>query len=489
MALTYQELLGNLSKGLAGQDFMSYAKNYNIPVTYNQDTNRLLVNNTPVDMQRAGLELQQGLLMGTEQNYGQLLAPFIQQTGDLLAMAPYETPDWIKTFVQSMAQQQLAPWAYNLDEDPAVIDAREQLENTMSEMAGKRGFLYGSAQQDLTQAAFNKIAPMFEETAYRRREDFLNRQLQLANTIMQWDDMQARRTASQNELTKVKADFLIQLNARDLEVFKTMLSQRRFEMELALEDQRFEMEKKEKENEIAWKKIDELGYVDNSTSVILGIPAGTVASWAKKMIAQHQYDLNISAQKHKYDLEMLLVNKKIEMELINERERVNTESQMKLMEIEYGFKTAMAEVQEKHRREVEAKRKAEAEAQAKKAEEAARIEAQEKADAKFAEEKEKTELNTEYKYASSQLKAKYVSNYIIPEKKQRAAVNFLTKLYFDGTISNPTYNRLIAEYGLPAYDGSLDYNNLTDLQRLTGYGMNIGVNPDYHDWIGAISGR
>jgi hypothetical protein len=446
---TYQEILSNLNQGLASQNFNQYASGYGVPVTYNQDVNRLLVGGTPVDIANSGLQVQNGQLIGSETAYQQLLAPFLEkQTGEVLQTKAYETPEYIKQFIKDMAQQQLAPWNYNIDEDPSVQAARAQLEQSMSELAGKRGFLYGTAQQDIVQQEFSKIAPYFEEVAYQKNKDFLSRQMELAGVVMQWDDMQAQRKMKEAELIQMKADFMMQLSARDLEIFKVLLSNRRFEMELALDQQKFDMEKKEADIEKAWRSVNELGYANNETAQILGIKPGTEAGWVKKMIAQHQMEMSTMAEQHKYDLKMLQVNKKIEMDLLKEQDRVNTASQLRLMEIEYGYNVSLENLKEKNKREYEAKLKAEAEAKAKQAE----LEAKAEAESKAAEAARLDSEDRMYNMAKNAMEGVYGS---YPSAANKAgATQLLYNLYKNGEISNPVYNRLIYEYRLPDYTPS-----------------------------------
>lgn len=452
--MDYEQVLSNLNQGFAGQNFPAYAATQGLNVNYNPELNRLTINNTPVNLSKSGLTLQNGQLIGPESAYQKLMEPFIEQQGGLLGLEAYTTPDYLKQFINDMVQQQLAPYNYNIAEDPTAILAREQLEKSMAEMAGKRGFLYGSQQQDIVAQQFEKVAPAFEEQSYQQHQDFLNRQLQLANVVMQWDQLQANNAKNERELFKMKSEFIMALDAREIDMFKFMLEQRRFEMELALDQERLDMQKKEQEMELAWRKVNELGYADNETAILLGIDPGTEAGWVKQMIAQHQYQMGIMAQKHKYDLEMLAVNKKIEIELMREREKIQLESQLRLMQSEYGLQ--IAKVQQ------EAERTAELKAIA---DEKARREAEERARQSAEDEIKKTNLNIEYDWANNQFKYRFVENGIVPDSMLRDAINWLHEMYASGKISNPTYNKLKAVYGLPAYQGSYMSDEAYSLQQ------------------------
>jgi hypothetical protein len=472
--MTYQEMLGNLQQGFADQDFTNYAQNQGVPVTYNQELNRLLVGNSPVDISKLGMKNQEGKLYGSETTYQQLLEPYLNKgPTDIMSLKPYETPEWIKQYMKDMVAQQMSSWEYNMEEDPNVIMARQQLENSMAEMTGKRGFMYGSAQQQLVNQAFNKISPMFEEVAYQQQEDRYQRQMQLANTIMQWDDMMANRKVAENQLIQMKSNFMLALSQRDLEVFKVMLSQRRFNMELELEEQRFDLDKKKQEMDLAWKKVNEFGYADNETAAILGVDPGTEAGWVKKLVLQHKQELETMKKKNEYDVKMLQVNKKLEMDLIKEQEKIKTESQIRLMEVEYGFKEAIMEVEEVYRRKLEAKKEAERKA----AEEKARREAEAQARAKAEKEAKEEQFDVQYKGALARLKEKYVRNGYIPDKYQNDASKFLYDSLKAGTISNVVYNRLIAEYWLTEYTPvakyKQPYSNLQGVSEFQQWALNL----------------
>lgn len=465
MAINYEQVLSNLNQGFAGQNFPAYAAQQGLAVNYNPELNRLTINNVPVDLNKSGLQLQDNQIVGTEDAYNRLMAPFIDQAGGLMGLEPYTTPDYLKQFINDMVEKQLAPYHYNVEEDPSAIAAKKQLEQSMASMAAKRGFLYSSQQQDIVAQQFEKVAPAFEEMSYQRHQDFLNRQLQLANVVMQWDQLQASNAKNERELFKMKSEFIMALDAREIDMFKVMLEQRRFEMELALDRERFDMQKKESEMEIAWRKVNELGYADNETAIILGIDPGTEAGWVKKMIAEHQYQLGIMAEKHKYDMEMLDLNRRLEMEIMREREKIQLESQIRLMETEYGFDMAELQMEARHKAEMKAiedAKRAEAEA-------AARREAEQAARQKARQKVTDANMDIEYDWAHNQFKYRFVENSIVPDSMLREAINWLHEMYRSGEISNPTYNKLKAVYRLPEYEGSYISEQAYDLVERSPY--------------------
>jgi hypothetical protein len=456
--LTYSEFLTNLNSGIANQSLSQYANGYGIPIVYNQDTQSLMVNNTPVNMANSGLQLQGDQLYGSEESYNNVLRPFLgsDQVGQqIMGQQAYQTPDYIKMFMQEMFERQQQPFSYDFEDDPLVMLAREQIEQSMAEMAGKRGFMFSSAEKDIVGAQMQGLYQQFEDAAYAKEQDFLNRQMKLAGVIMQWDQMQADRKAAATDLLNMKAEFIFKLQKRDLDVFRTMLDQRRFEMEMILQEQRLEMAKKEMDLNNAYRKMEALGYADKEVALLLGIPQGTRAQWVQKLMAQKSNDLAMMKKKFEYDSAMLQLNKKVEMELMAEKDRLHVASSLRLMKDEYAYKSALAELSERHRRIIKAKEEAEARAKAEAAERARAAEAERKAREKAQKEVLDTQYKNEYNRIVAQFKARFVRNKYVPESKLKDAIDWLFNEYADGKMSKEVFNRIKAEYGLPTYQPDL----------------------------------
>lgn len=467
MALTYQEFIANLNnQGLAQQNFIDYANQYSIPVTYNPELNRLLVNGVPINIANSGLTDQNGQLFGTEQQYQNIIAPATQnayagQEQQLIDEAqgfqPYQTPEFIQNFIQQMIQRQQQPFEYNPETDPSVIAARQQLQQSVADMAAKRGFLYGTPQQDIVASQFQKLTPMFEDVAYKKEQDFLNRQLSLGGVIMQWDQMQADRRVDDRQLWQMKADFILKLEQRDLEQFKLMLDQRREQMAYELEKQRVEMKKKQQELDIAYKKLDTLGYADNEVSRIIGVKPGTEAQWVKQAALQQKMELQRMNEKYKYDLKLLKQNAMVEKELFAYKNKLELESTLKLMEKEYNYDVKLTEQQFKYDEEIRKIKEAQAKAEQAAAEAEAAKQAEKAQKEAIASQLKDEEMKLEYDYALKLFKQKLgdgLKGGLITDSHKQSAAYILIEMAREG-ISDSTLNKIEAIYRIPAYDGPI----------------------------------
>ena len=106
---------------------------------------------------------------------------------------------------------------------------------------------------------------------------------------MEWDALQAERWQDQLQLAKDKFDYMIQLDQQEFQKFQIMVEQRNFEKQYQLEQQSVQLQRQIQEIEQAYARVDAIGYVDNQTAIVLGLPVGTKAQWVKELeMAQQQ---------------------------------------------------------------------------------------------------------------------------------------------------------------------------------------------------------
>lgn len=468
----FQEFMGNLNQGLMEQNIVDYANQYNIPVNYSPDSNRLLVNGIPIDLTNSGLINQGGQLFGTQAQYLNALNPAYQSqyapqqqqlTDQMLGTQPYQSPEFIKNFMQQMMARQQQPFTYDSATDPSMQAARTQLMQSVSEMAGKRGFLFEQPQKDIVSQQVERLTPQFEELAYQKEQDFLNRQLKLADVIMQWDQMQANRAMDDVELIKMKADFMMKMDQRDFEHFVVQLKQRRSQMEFTLQQQRLDMDRKKMEAEIAYKKVDYLGYVDNESSAILGIEPGTEARWIKEMEMKNKMEFQKMDQQYKYSLQMLEVNKQAEIAIEKAKARLDLESNLYLMKKQYYYDVEKQARKSEMEREIYRIRQAQEEARRKAAEAKAKAAAEKKAKEQAA----KDQAQVEYTYVHNLFKSKFVKNGVLKSNlseydkdyytsAERDAAEFLAEMKSNG-VSDAVINKIQGMYGISSESFSYTY--------------------------------
>ena len=177
--------------------------------------------------------------------------------------------DTINSLISEMLTQVQNGFQYNPANDTALQMATEYAANsTLQSLAGS-GVLNSSATAERVARVVSELIPQYEQLAYTRWSDGLSRLADTAQLVMQYDSQQ----------------FEYWKDAKDRE----------------FQNKQFEYQKAQNELENAWKRVDELGYVDNEASAILGIPVGTLSGEARLAKEEREYEL--AKMKEQYELE------------------------------------------------------------------------------------------------------------------------------------------------------------------------------------------
>jgi hypothetical protein len=297
---------------------------------------------------------------------GEFTNPYQQEqqqlTQQLGSAKLYETPQATKDIMKGIFATQTEKYNYAAENDPLVKAARENLEQQVTNMVAKRGFKYGNAD-DIINSQMTQMIPQFEQIARGEHADFLTRQLNLANTIMQWEKMQFDRSKDQVQLLSQKLDAFNKMEDRDFKVFKMMLEQRNINRTIWLQQQKFALAKKIQESQMALERIEQLGYVDEEASIALGVPVGVKAKWVQQLALEKQNKLELMAKENEYNLQKQAVDAQLERELYELKGRIDLESQLKLQAMTYQYKKDLQDIELS--RDIELKRMAEEAAAAK----------------------------------------------------------------------------------------------------------------------------
>jgi hypothetical protein len=303
---------------------------------------------TPTDVSQTS----QGLVKTTNMKTGEYVSPYQQQQQELLGqLQKSELPDVSqasKDYMNQMFQDQTKTFDYDIEKDPLVAKARQQVQQSIMDMANKRGFAYGSYESDQVKQQMEKLSPQFEQMAYDQNSDYLNRQLGLASTMMKWEKIQFDRSKNAIELLKTKLDFFNKLDDREFNVFKAMLSQRNTQRSLALQEKKFELERQNQMTTQALTRLDNLGYVDNQASIVLGFPVGAKAKWVQQATIEHQNKLELMAKENEYNLVKAKLDADIEKELYALKSKLDENSKMKYAAMEYQYKKDLQAMEYKY---------------------------------------------------------------------------------------------------------------------------------------------
>ena len=177
--------------------------------------------------------------------------------------------DTINSLISEMLTQVSTGFQYDPTTDSALQMATEYAANsTLQSLAGS-GVLNSSATAERVARVVSELIPQYEQLAYTRWTDSLGQLADTAQLVMNYDSQQ----------------FEYWKDAKDRE----------------FQEKQFEYQKQQDELENAWKRVDELGYVDNEAAAILGVPAGTLSGEAR--LAKEQQEFELAKMREQLEIE------------------------------------------------------------------------------------------------------------------------------------------------------------------------------------------
>lgn len=165
----------------------------------------------------------------------------------------------INSLLSEMITQLETGFQYDPTQDSALKVATEYAANTTMQSLAGSGVLNSSATAERVARVVSELIPQYEQLAYTRWTDYIGQLSDTAQLVMNYD-------AQQFEYWK---------DAKDRE----------------FQEKQFEYQEQQDALENAWKRVDELGYVDNNASAILGVPVGTLSGEARLAKEQQEFEL------------------------------------------------------------------------------------------------------------------------------------------------------------------------------------------------------
>lgn len=275
---------------------------------------------------------QNGVPLLNMPQYGQFQSPYqdqIKQMLDQIANTPaYESP--YAGILQSMINKiSTREFDYNADSDPEFQRDSRILSQAIMEQMNARGILNSSITADSVSQTIKDLMVDYSGRAYQRFMDEGQQLLQQANFIMGVDEYGYNRYQGEKTQQMKMLDFMMGLDDREYSLYKDAR-----DMDYQMRKDQYESSMnqynvKQRQIETAWNKVRELGYVDNETSIILGVEPGTLSRDARiaeeNRIASIQQS-KIEAQSKLDDLEMKHAMA-VDMELLKQQHSAQLQSQ------------------------------------------------------------------------------------------------------------------------------------------------------------------
>ena len=201
----------------------------------------------------------------------------------------------INSLISEMITQLENGFQYDPSQDSALKVASEYAANTTMQSLAGSGVLNSSSTAERVARVVSELVPQYEQLAYTRWTDYIGQLSDTAQLVMNYDSQQ----------------FEYWKDAKDRE----------------FQNKQFEYQKQQDALENAWKRVDELGYVDNEASTILGVPVGTLSGEARLAKEQQEFELAKMREQAQIEYENNKALYQLRAELDKEQARYTAELQ------------------------------------------------------------------------------------------------------------------------------------------------------------------
>lgn len=368
-----------------------------------------------------------------------IVTPTVQNLNTVEGQYQSEYSDSINGIIGMMLTELSNGFQYDPNSDNALKAATEYSANsTLQSLAGS-GVLNSTATAERVARIVSDLIPVYEEKAHDRWLENIEQFANTAQIMMSWDNQR----------------FSYWKDAKDRE----------------FQEKEFEYKKQQDALDNAWKRVDELGYVDNEASTILGVKVGTLSGEARQAKEQREFEL----QKMREQAEIEYANNKALTEL-------RSELNMKEMDKEYQLDINKMNIQNQYDRENTAY---EYNLKTNQSKELARNE--------YELQKEygsSSNSNSNYEKYDEIIKNRYASydnyskQYIVPDEQSYNELgNYLDNLNASGLITDEEFLRLSAKY---SKYGDQIYGTNSNTNSVTQAGLN---DTNVSKWIKALDGN
>lgn len=332
-----------------------------------------------------------------------IVTPTVQNINSVEGQYQSAYADSINGIIGEMLNQMNKGFEYDPTQDNSLKVATEYAANTTLQSLAGSGVLNSSATAERVARIVGELIPQYEEKAHSRWIEYLGQLADTAQVVMSYDSQQ----------------FQYWKDAKDRE----------------FENKQFEWKKKEQELEDAWKRVDELGYVDNGASTILGVSVGTLSKDAREAKEEREFELKKMQEQAQLEYE----NNKALYQLRAELDKEQTDYEYQLS-VKYGGSKTSSSSNSNYSRYDEI---------------------------------------IKNRYASYDEKSK---QYVVPDEQNYNELgDFLDNLYAKGMINEEELIQLSAKYSKYT-----KYNNTSNTSDETGAGLS---DDNVSAWIKALDGN
>lgn len=242
-------------------------------------------------------------------NYPGYVSPYAGQLNDLTNQIqnaqPYQSP--YQGYIQSnVAQLMTRQFNYNPATDQGFQQASKELGRNTMEQMNERGILNSTVTENQVQQGVQQLLPQYEQVARNNFNEETNRLLNIGNFLQTLDSAEYGKFKDSNQRLFDVANYINGLDEKSYQMYKDYRDEAYRNKVYEADQKQREIDNQYKKIDYAYKKLQERGYVDNETSIILKLPIGMKSADALKTAGERKFELQkmaaeLKAYKEKAD--------------------------------------------------------------------------------------------------------------------------------------------------------------------------------------------
>jgi len=281
---------------------------------------------------------------GTQEQIDKVLSPYVVPAGTTpeidKAREDYQTwasknydPELMSSIEAKAKEILTRTFSYDPANDAQFQAAAKELTRNVMETMNARGILNSTITQNQVQQGVSSLLPQYQEIARQQFQDEGKVLMSQMDMLLGMDETNYNRYQDEGERLAEALNLAMEMDDRQFDRWKAAADERRTLAKETIEAEKRADEKKRQDVEDAWDKVNELGYVDNESSLILGVEAGTLSKSAREAKEDLENALTESATKHAQQIAEIARQEEKEIAIIKEKEAASEEPKKKSMNL------------------------------------------------------------------------------------------------------------------------------------------------------------
>ena len=227
------------------------------------------------------------------------------------ASQPYvsEYAPEIESLVKDILSRQ---FNYDPKDDAQFQLASKELTRNVMETMNARGILNSTVTENQVQQGVSDLLPQYQQIAQQSFMDEGNQLMSQVDMLMGVDETQYGRYQDEGKRYADVLGVVMDMDDNQYTKWKDAYTNRYNVQRDKITDEQTKAEADGQKVKDAWERTSELGYVDNNSSITLGVPAGTLSKEARE--AKQEAEQRLVEQKQSLSNQLTTINAQYEKE-------------------------------------------------------------------------------------------------------------------------------------------------------------------------------